>query len=290
MSDYESIPTEQLVEIVAEVSQELARRPAEELHAARAARVERRDALEFEARMIEKALAYIEQRLAEDHAVREYMEQRLGADHEPSLEDAAVPEREQLPAPAETPVIEREPVAAAAAAVPARPMAERPQRAGARDLETKVLSAIISSNQPLSRAQVAERAGLTVGQVKKPLQRLVAAGKVRASGATVSRRYQGGEHQPHSEAGARTTAGRERSAATITDAVARVGLRDRVMKAVSADPASLDNHRLALALNATLEDIADACEWLVSKNKLQMHSDGTDLRSAAEAAREIAAA
>lgn len=62
------------------------------------------------------------------------------------------------------------------------------------------------------------------------------------------------------------------------------------MKAVSADPAALDNRRLAQALNADLEDVADACEFLVSANRLQMAGDGTYLRSVAEAAREAAAA
>jgi DNA-binding Lrp family transcriptional regulator len=166
----------------------------------------------------------------------------------------------------------------------------RTARPGARDLEAKVLSPIISSNQPLSKAQIAERSDLTVKQVTQPLQRLVAAGTVLASGATVSRRYRAAGHEPHSEARARTEAGTARNAKKMTDAVGRVGLRDRVMKAVSADPASLDNRRLAEALDADLEDIADACGVLVGKGRLQLNEDGTYLRSVAEAAREVAAA
>ncbi len=219
----------------------------------------------------------------------------------PAVDDAAVPERPRPPgnmraeyssSDSSTSSVEPKPEPPAPPAAQNRPpvAAARPARAGTRDLEAKVVSAIISSNQPLSRAQIAERTGLTIGQVKNPLQRLVSAGKVIASGATVSRRYQAGEHRPHSEAGARTTAGRERNAAKITDAVSRVGLRDRVMKAISADPAALDNSRLAQALDADLEDIAEACSQLVGKGRVQMAEDGTYLRSVAEAVREIAAA
>lgn len=218
----------------------------------------------------------------------------------PPADDAAVPERAR-PAGNEDAEYSRsdssasseearsEPAAAPDAAR-AKTQAPRPPRTSSRDVEAKVLSAVISSNMPLSRAQIAERTNLTVNQLKHVLTRLVDDGRIIATGATINRRYQGGDHQPHSEAGARTAAGRARSAAKITDAVARVGLRDRVMKAVSADPCALDNQRLALALNADLADIADACSYLVGKNKLQLGEDGTYLRSAAEAAREVAAA
>jgi predicted transcriptional regulator len=163
-------------------------------------------------------------------------------------------------------------------------------RAGARDIEAKVLSVVVSAHQPLSKAQIAEHADLSSDQVTKPLQRLVASGRVRATGATKSRRYHAAEHQPHSEARARTEAGLKRNARKLDDAVGRVGLRDRVMKAVAADPAALDNDRLAAALDAHPDDVADATNWLVSKSRLQMAEDGTYRRSVAEAAREIAAA
>lgn len=211
------------------------------------------------------------------------------ANPEPSAPD-------EVPAPTETlPIVEREPEQdpvippdLAATPVPAR--RSPPSRTTARDVEAKIVSAVISSNMPLSLAQIAERTGMTKAQLKPRLQPLVAAGKVQATGATVSRRYTAGEHEPHSEAGRRTTAGRERNAAKLTDAVGRVGLRDRVMKAITADPAALDNRRLALALDADLADIADACEFLVGKGRVQMADDGSYLRSVAEAAREYAAA
>lgn len=102
----------------------------------------------------------------------------------------------------------------------------------------------------------------------------------------VGRRYAvAAGHAPHSEHGARTKAGRARSDQRLNDAVARVGLRDRIMKAISADPCALDNGRLALALDAHPDDVADACEQLIARDRLQLADDGTYLRSVTEAAR-----
>lgn len=177
----------------------------------------------------------------------------------------------------------------AAAAVVAK-TAARPR--GARDIDAKVLHTILNASGPIAKRDILTRVDLdlSVGQLEGSLRRLADAGKVTAEGQTTKRRYRAGGHRPHSEAGARTAAGRERSAAKLTDAVGRVGLRDRVMKAICGDPAALDNARLAQALDADLEDVADACSQLVGKGRVQMAEDGTYLRSVAEAAREVAAA
>jgi hypothetical protein len=93
MTDYSSIATDELVEIVAAAKQELARRPEAELLAAREARLKRRDEVEaraararFESQLIQEALAYIETRLPGP----ELDALRVDADHEPPPADAAV--------------------------------------------------------------------------------------------------------------------------------------------------------------------------------------------------------
>jgi hypothetical protein len=300
MTDYSSIATDELVEMVAAAKQELARRPEAELLAAREARLKRREEvvarearLRFESQLIREALAYIETRLAGPD------EQRGGADHESPPADAAVPPRQLEAAQASGQVrgsdsspsseeAKQEPPRTTAGPAPARAAAVA--RGGPRDRDAAVLSAILKANRPVSKQQLADLTGLNGDQLAAPLKRLIDAGKVAAQGATKARRYAASGHKWHSQERAKTEEGAVRIERELTDAVGRVGLRDRVMKAVAADPAALDNNRLALALNAALDDVADATSWLVGKDRLQMAEDGTYLRSVAEAAREVAAA
>lgn len=160
------------------------------------------------------------------------------------------------------------------------PSPPKPARATARDIEAKVVSAVISANQPLSRAQIVERTGLTVPAIKNPLQRLVAAGKIHAQGATINRRYSAGDAPPpHTAKRAEVEKGTARIAAQEKAAVMRIGERDRVMKAIAADSGKLNDSRLADALGMDVDDVADACDALLANHAIRRDGNGTYWRN-----------
>jgi predicted transcriptional regulator len=269
---------------------------------------------------LDRVIAWLEQGLELLGApARERDHEPLG---EPPAGDAAVPQRAieaATPAPPDVPMDVPTDVSTAPPAPPAPPARSSPEadlrsdaadsapqksargesprsapagsaRADQRDRDAKVLSAVISANRRVAKRDVVAALDLTTPQIEASLKRLVEAGRIVATGEKSLRRYSAAPHEWHSQKRAKVEEGTARNARKLTDAVGRVGLRDRIMKAVAADPAALDNNRLALALDADLEDVAEATSWLVGKDRLQMAEDGTYLRSVAEAAREVAAA
>jgi hypothetical protein len=153
-----------------------------------------------------------------------------------------------------------------------------------RDRQGKILHVLIQSGRKLSKDELVGLTGFTKHEITKPLQQLVADERVIADGATKSRRYRaaklGEEREFHSDIREQQEKTARRNAAKVTDAVARVGLRDRVMKAVLADPDALTEDRLALALNADRDDVAEACGWLLQRHRVQLNPDGTYRRAA----------
>jgi DNA-binding GntR family transcriptional regulator len=153
-----------------------------------------------------------------------------------------------------------------------------------RDRQGKILHVLIQSGRKLSRDELVKLTGLTTNELKRPLQRVVADGRVLAEGATKARRFripkQGDEVGFHSDVRERQATTARRNATKVTDAVARVGLRDRVMKAILADPDALTEDQLARALDADRDDIAEACGWLLQRHRVQLNPDGTYRRAA----------
>lgn len=148
-----------------------------------------------------------------------------------------------------------------------------PAKLGDRDIAARITSALLSCNQPLSRAQLADRAGLTVAQITKPLRAAVTSGAILATGATVSRRYSVAPVES-SEQGAKVQAGAERNAEQLTDAVQRIGLRERVLRAVLAQSGELDAAALAAKLEAHEQDVTDAAAWHVERQQVVKGDDG----------------
>lgn len=175
---------------------------------------------------------------------------------------------------------------AAAALAPRQVAPGAPARPTSRDREATVLSVLISSNQPMSKAQIADRTGLSVGQLDQPLRALLADGKATATGKTVSRRYAAvpDARPPQSEHGAKAAAGRERNAAIEMSAVQRIGVRDRVLKAVLGRPGELDDEALVGHLDVGFADVADAVAYLMERDTITRDADGCYVRTA-EAAR-----
>lgn len=149
-----------------------------------------------------------------------------------------------------------------------------PRRPSARDYGATVVSSLISSNQPLTKAQIADVTGIPAVELLQLLQDLCATGRVTTIGAGHGRRYDVPPPAPKSDHAARTQAGRERNAARMTSAVQRIGLRDRVMKAVMAQPGELGVRRLAEMLEEDGEDIREALAWHVERERLELVGDG----------------
>lgn len=304
--DLAQLSVAELARFARECDDALRRRPVDELLAARAEVARAIELAKAEELLLATALELQASRRHEpppespagDAAVPQRAPER-GSDSSTSSE-AAKPEPppdDELPASEETPpIIEREPeqepeiTPDIAAPAPARARTVAVAREGQRDRDAKVLAVVLKVNRPVAKRDVVATVDLTVTQVEASLKRLVEAGRIAATGEKSLRRYSPAEHEWHSKKRAEVEEGTARNNRKIDDAVGRVGLRDRVMKAIAADPAALDNQRLALALDADLQDIADACEYLVGNGRVQMADDGTYLRSVAEAAREVAAA
>jgi len=165
----------------------------------------------------------------------------------------------------------------AAPASPARPegpppaaRATVPPRAqSARDADAKVLSTVVSSNRPLAKTEIAERSGIKGERLDGAIRRLVQSGGIIAEGATRSRRFRRDkDHQPHTAAGRKVKAAREAGAKRLDDNVKRVGLRERVLKAIAADPRKLTAGFLAQRLEAHPDDITEALDKLVEQGKV----------------------
>lgn len=158
------------------------------------------------------------------------------------------------------------------------------RRPTARDHQATVLSTLITSNMPLSRAQLIERTGLKPATLDRTTRALLDAGRIIGKGQTRARRYAAAPTGPHSEIAQRADVSRKRNAVALTTAIQRVGLRDRVWKAVLAQPGQLDEQQLAEALTATPEDIAEAVAWLVDRDRIAPRVDGY-VRTTTEATR-----
>lgn len=179
-----------------------------------------------------------------------------------------------------TPPPEPEPVRVPRAASAAKPkpkprLAAVPSSESARDRQAKVLH-LVMTRGPISPAEIREATGYTETSLGRALKDLLAQGRVTATGTRSSRRYSVADKPaPHTEHGARTAAGQQRNREAVTQRQERVVLRERVRKAIAADPDSLTEDRLALALGVDRDLIADATGYLLARNEVGLNPDGT---------------
>ena len=202
---------------------------------------------------------------------------------EPLPPQASDPDDAQ-PIPAAPPP-DREPPPATPPAAASRPPRPRSKVDIGRERQAKIMHAILSANPSarLAMGDLARLAGLTTAQADRPVSALVKAGKLVAEGIPPHRRYSRGPQEFHTERRRQVEATVQKRRAIETDAVARVGLRDRVMKAIAADPDCLTEDRLALALEAHRDDVAEACGWLLERDRVTLNPDGTYRRNATQA-------
>lgn len=151
---------------------------------------------------------------------------------------------------------------------PKRPTLPTEARAGARDHEAKVLAVVVQSNRPVANSDIVGTTGLSEDMVRRTLGRLVAADKIIRTGAARGTRYHPADHKPHSERRAKVDASTERNANQLQDKVALIGLRDRALKAVLADPGKLTTADIAQALNANEADTTTVLEQLAAQGKI----------------------
>lgn len=166
------------------------------------------------------------------------------------------------------------------------PVASGAARVSARDHEAKVLHVLATNGGSQSQATIIDVSGLSQGIVRDCLRRLVKDGRVLAEGATRNRRYRLAGKQPQTELAAKVQTSVQRNASELSDRVSRIALRDRVLKAIAADADALNEDRLAQALEADRDEVAEACGWLLERDRVCLNPDGTYRR---DARREMAA-
>lgn len=128
--------------------------------------------------------------------------------------------------------------------------------------------AYVAQHERCKVSDIVRGTGLTAAAVKQHLYALRDAGQVQGEGATSSRVYF-------------TTANGDRAAATkphlkSTDTTAPLRqTKDRVLKAITADPGGLNEVLLAVQLDLDREDVAVAVGELLEADQLYMHPTGT---------------
>jgi DNA-binding Lrp family transcriptional regulator len=181
----------------------------------------------------------------------------------PRTQPYRVPEQIIEPEPATEPAPAQQPAT--------KPRQPRPARTTVRDVDAKILGTLLKANRRMSAAQIAEAAGVEKEALRKPLQRLVAAGQVVATGATKSRVYAAGAAPEPSAARKAHTNGVKKAATSEMNGVMRV----KVLDLIRRDPAALTEDRIAAGLLADREDVALACGKLLETDKVILNSDGT---------------
>jgi DNA-binding Lrp family transcriptional regulator len=176
-------------------------------------------------------------------------------DPEPATEPAATVEEHTAAPPAPAPA----------------PRQPRAPSATPRDIDAKIIGALLKTNRRMSATQIAEHAGVEKDTLRKPLQRLVTTGQVIATGATKNRVYAAGAAPKTSEVSAARTNGVKKAATSEMNGVMRV----KVLDLIRRDPAALTEDRIAAGLLADRDDVAFACGKLLETGKVILNPDGT---------------
>lgn len=170
---------------------------------------------------------------------------------------------------------------------PARPVVAPVARPSTRDLDAQVLAAALHAGRPLSSPELAVLAKTTAGRAKDACRRLAAAGKLAAEGNGRWRRYRAAPQDAfHSEHRAASEASKAANAKAEDDAIARIKLRDQVLKAICATPGGIGHGALCKRLGATVAEIGEATDWLLARRRIERDEDGAFIRARG---REIAA-
>lgn len=150
---------------------------------------------------------------------------------------------------------------------------------------------ILKAPGPMPFADVETAVDGTKGSIRFALQQLVKDGQVLADGATNRRRYvKVAQAEFHTERRTKQEAGKARNAAKVADGIDRVVFRDQVAKAIAGDPGCLNEQRIAQALRADVDDVTEACAWLLERHQITRGDDGRYTRNASRRARLRAAA
>lgn len=143
------------------------------------------------------------------------------------------------------------------------------RRGGQRDRDGKLLSALLKATGPRRLTELAEAAGLSEPQARESMKRLEADGKAARDGKGRSTRYRKVAQEGfHTEARAKAEASRAHGQSQADAGARRVVVRDRVMKAVAAEPGKHYEASLAKQLGFTETEVNQAVAYLLGKNRL----------------------
>jgi DNA-binding transcriptional ArsR family regulator len=187
--------------------------------------------------------------------------------------EPAVAEGATVEAPAPTPARGR-PATTAAPIPPAR----RSAGAAGEESRRKVVSALLHLNRAASLDELVETTGLSKNTVQRHLTALITDETCEATGATKSRRFRARRRDrtdsdnPVTAKRAQTLIDNERNA---LDAVQRVGLRDRIVKAILADRGKLGLGEIHQRFLEAPGEVQSALDYLVSKQRIVANADGT---------------
>lgn len=187
----------------------------------------------------------------------------------------------QPPAPAALPAVPTP----AVEAIRGRPAARAPKRVARtervphapkqRDVEAAILAYLLDHRNGVTTVELEKNIDASRPTLTKVLRILRESGRVRSEGKTANRRHYPAAQEPHSEQGERVKAAVERVETTLTTNVEKLGLRDRVLKAILADPDALDPDKIAWAVDEHLERVELVLQELVVRGQLIENRDGT---------------
>jgi DNA-binding Lrp family transcriptional regulator len=153
-------------------------------------------------------------------------------------------------------------------------------RADGLSAKQQCILEIIHRRAPIAVGQIARELGSSPGAVSAMVRQLAARGLVVGEGATVRRTYRAVGQDSQRQ---RTEQGKQRVARAESDRLRAITLRERVLKAIAAEPEALSEKRLTEVLGVEREEIADACGRLLLDDKIDLKPDGTYRRNASSA-------
>lgn len=143
-----------------------------------------------------------------------------------------------------------------------------------RDLEGKIVHVLMRLGK-VKGSEIDARLGIDALTRRAIVERLIRERRVDAEVGRGGLRYKLAPQDFHTDARVVLERTKAVNHERLTDGIARVVLRDRVMKAIAADPGRLTVSRLGDLLDVHILDVAEACKRLCELRLVERDSDCT---------------